>query len=423
MQKYLLPSLQWFLFIISGNIVAPIAIASSYGMSPELTIEFISRTFIVLAVSGLLQVMFGHRLPINEGPAGLWWGIFTLYSNLGLVLFGSTEQTLQVLEFSLLISGVISIGLSMFGLIDKLSNYFSPAVTGTYLLLLVAQLSGSFLNGVLGVEGKEGQISPTFAVVSLVLVAVAFVFSTHHKLKKIGIIGSLSVGWLMFIVFGLAEKVKLPDSIVSIPKVFAFGIPHVDWSVVPTVAVITLLLITNMLASVKIVESVLKMEKVKVEDVSLKKTGVFMGVGQILAGLFSAIGPVPISGSGGFIASSRITSKIPFIIASALIIVGSLFTPFIAFISALPPAVGYAAIFPVFAGMTSLGIKELLQAADVESTIKKVGFPLFVGIGVMFVPSEAFSSLPAIIGSVLSNGLVLGTLIALIIEVVSSNDN
>nr|WP_083249138.1 purine/pyrimidine permease [Bacillus solimangrovi] len=422
MRTHILSSFQWMLFIVSGNIVAPIGIASMYGLSTEMTVEFVSRTFIVLAISGLLQVLFGHRLPINEGPAGLWWGVFTLYSNLGLVLFGSQAETLRVLEFALIVSGVICILLSMLGLLDRLAKYFTPVVTGTYLLLLVVQLSGSFLNGLLGVDSIDGKVSSSMMIVSTIVVIFAFLFTTHNQLKKIGIIGSLTIGWIIFAMVGYADKIEVPDKLISLPEIFVFGIPRVEWSIVPTVIFVTLLLITNMLASVKIVESVFKLEHVNFEKISIKKTGVLMGVGQILAGLFSAIGPVPISGSGGFIASSKITSRIPFIIASSLIIVGSLFTPFITFIAALPPAVGYAAIFPIFASMISLGLKEIVNAYNVEDAVRKVGVPLFAGVGVMFVPSQAFSTLPPIVSSLLSNGLVFGTLIALFIEIASKRD-
>src|SRR5699024_1417084 len=92
-----LSSVQWALFILMGSIVVPIAVASSYGLSPELTVEFVQRTLFVLGIAGILQTLFGHRLPVQEGPAGLWWGVFSLYAGLGPILFGSHVETLRAL--------------------------------------------------------------------------------------------------------------------------------------------------------------------------------------------------------------------------------------------------------------------------------------------------------------------------------------
>ena len=68
-------------------IVAPIAIAGLFGLNAEESAGFVQRTMFILGVSGFLQAVFGHRLPINEGPAGLWWGVFVLYGGLSTALF------------------------------------------------------------------------------------------------------------------------------------------------------------------------------------------------------------------------------------------------------------------------------------------------------------------------------------------------
>ena len=142
--KTFLSALQWALFILAGSLIVPISVATSYGLDGAEAIAFVQRTLFVLGFAGLLQAIFGHKLPIQEGPCTLV-GIFSLYASLGVVLFGSSNETLKVLQYAFLLSGIICIILSVFGLIDKLVRYFTPTVIGTYLFLLVAQLSGSFL--------------------------------------------------------------------------------------------------------------------------------------------------------------------------------------------------------------------------------------------------------------------------------------
>lgn len=147
----------------------PVTVASLYQLETADAMAFISRTFFVLAVAGLLQTAFGHRLPLNEGPAGIWWGIFILYASFGVALYGSRAETLRVLESALIMSGILFMLLSLLGIVDRLARLFTPTVTGTYLLLLAVQLSGSFLKGLLGVD-ETGKVSIVVAALSTIII-------------------------------------------------------------------------------------------------------------------------------------------------------------------------------------------------------------------------------------------------------------
>src|SRR5690554_2046223 len=128
--KLTISSLQWLAFMLASSIVAPIAIADLYGLSVEETAGFVQRTIFILGVSGLLQGLFGHRLPINEGPAGIWWGVFAIYAGLSSTLFASSSETLQGLQGAMISSGVVFFILSVTGLTEKLTRLFTPVILG-----------------------------------------------------------------------------------------------------------------------------------------------------------------------------------------------------------------------------------------------------------------------------------------------------
>lgn len=161
--------------MIAGSIVAPIAIADLFGLSGVETTGLVQRTMFVLGAACLLQAIFGHRLPINEGPAGLWWGVFAIYAGLSSTLFSSQTETLRGLEGAMIVSGFVFILLSLFKLIQKLAKFFTPVVLGIYLLLLVIQLSGSFINGMLGVGYRQPGVDLTIGAFSI-LVGVGAMF-------------------------------------------------------------------------------------------------------------------------------------------------------------------------------------------------------------------------------------------------------
>lgn len=417
--KTSLSAIQWMAFIIAGSIVAPIAIADIYHLNPAETTGMVQRTMFVLGVSGLLQALLGHRMPINEGPAGLWWGVFTIYAGLSTTLFSSKIETLQALEGAMIVSGLVFFLLSLFKLIEKLAQLFTPVVNGTYLLLLIIQLSGSFMKGMMGMGGDMNQIDLRVASFSLVMVALTFYLSRHRIrwVSQYSILISLSAGWMLYSLLGLGEGLhSYKGPAFALPEIFAFGKPVFDTGLMVTSVFITFLLITNMLASIRVTGQVLK-EKGNVEgELRYRASGFTAGVNQILGGVFSAIGPVPISGAAGFIATTGITKLLPFVISSLLIIAASLLPGSMSFFASLPAPVGYAVTFVIFANMIAIAFSEFDREPDKNRSRLVIGISLLAGVGAMFVPGEAFRDVPPALVSLLNNGLILGTLIAVITD-------
>lgn len=410
-------SIQWMVFMIASSIVTPIAVAASYGMDPIETAGLIQRTLFILGVSSILQIFFGHRLPINEGPAGLWWGVFVIYASLGPTLFGSSHETLQIIEGGMIVSGCLFILLSLFGWIERISTLFSPVVTGVYLLLLVSQLSGSFLNGMLGVGYRGEDVDLPITMISIFLVVLTFLFIRKgtKMMKQYAILISLLIGWLLFGLFDLAVPIEKADELISLPTLFSFGFPTFDLGMGLTASFITFLLLVNLIASVQVVNQVMERFHQK-RMTRFREAGLVTGVNQLLAGVFSAIGCVPISGAAGFIATTTIYTRLPFMIGSALVIVISLFPQVTAFFAALPSPVGYAAIFIIFANMIGIAFEEFDKAKDKKQVRYVVGIAMLTGIGAMFVSANAFQNIPPVVTAIFNNGLVLGTIVAMIVD-------
>ncbi|MEH7455699.1 purine/pyrimidine permease [Bacillus sp. JJ1127] len=419
--KTFLSAMQWTLFILAGSLIVPVSVATSYGLNGAEAIAFVQRTLFILGFAGLLQAIFGHKLPIQEGPAGLWWGVFSLYASLGIVLFGSNNETLRVLQYAFLLSGIICIILSIFGLIDKLVRYFTPTVIGTYLFLLVAQLSGSFLKGMFGLDGQHTEVQVNVFILSLIVILLSFFIMKLPIIGQYSVLFSIVFGWILFACFGLSNPIAPVTDIIRLPSLFVFGTPRIEWNMAITVIFVTLLLLTNMLASIRVVQKVVSKYEEDIVQNRFKQAGIITGINQLLGGLFSAIGPVAISGSAGFIATTNIYKRLPFMLGSIFIILISIFPKITSFFAAIPVAVGYAAIYPVFANMIGLAFREYDAVQNKNRLFRVAGLSLFTGIGVMFVPPSAFSTLPPFLASFLSNGLVLGSVMAILLEVLFSH--
>lgn len=110
-------SVQWAVFILATSIVAPLSVGYAFGMSQPEIAGLLQRGFFVFGLTSLLQGMFGHKLPLLEGPAGLWWGVFLMYAGF-VSSAGHADVVLRSLELGLLVSGVLFLLLSVFRPLD-----------------------------------------------------------------------------------------------------------------------------------------------------------------------------------------------------------------------------------------------------------------------------------------------------------------
>jgi len=152
------------------------------------------------------------------------------------------------------------------------------------------------------------------------------------------------------------------------------------------------------------------------EPVNYDRTMLMMGANTGLGGIFSAMGCVPISGTAGFIMTTRIYERLPFVIACVLIAGISFFPPATAFFASIPMPVGYATIFIPFASMVGLGLKEFQSIPMNERNRFILGVSIMMGIGCMFIPAEAVGQLPGLLKTMANNGLIVGMILCMAME-------
>lgn len=415
--RVILSGLQWMIFMIAGAIAAPIAIADVYHLAPIETAELIQSTIIALGIAGFLQGIIGHRLPIHEGPAGLWWSIFTIYASLVGVLYTSSIDALQALSGGMIISGVLFILLAVFKLIDKIANLFTPTITFIYLLLLILQLSGSFMKGMMGITSSNTTLDINILLLSVLVVCMTFWLgnSRFNILQRFSVIISILIGCFLFMIFGKIPSILPADTLFKLPKLFPFGNPQFDIGTITTACFLTLLLITNVVASIRLMESVMG-EKQSIDRSRYVRAGFISGVNQCISGCLGAVGSVPISGAAGFVEQTGIRERLSFLIGCGLVIVLSLLPPIMNIVAAIPAPIGYAVTFVIFVKMVGLAFKELKKVMHEERTFFVSGVSLLVGVGLMFVPPSATIHLSPVTIAIFNNGLIFGSILAIILE-------
>ena len=416
MKNFML-GLQWMLFIIAASIAVPISVSDLYMLNPQETLILMQNTLFILGIAGCIQGFFGHKMPISESPAGLWWSVLSIYSGMIAAGYATNIEVLQIFSGGMILSGILFIILSVTGLMDKISVFFSPVITIIYLLLLTLQLSGTFIKGIIGINAQNQVIEPVTAVLSIGVIILTFCLgsSKNKRIRQFSILLSIGAGWLIFMMFNKTGKIIFTDKIINFPRPLAFGMPKFDPGMASTAFFITFLLIMNMLASISIMGSITGDNEEKLVE-KYKKSGLVSGINQILGGTFNTVGTVPVSSSAGFVAQIGEKSMVPYLAGCILVSIVSLFPKFINIMASLPAAIGYSVTFVLFSKMISMALFELKKVIDEENSYTIIGISILAGVGISFLPQSALNGLPSIISAFAGNGLITGSLLGVILE-------
>ncbi|MBR7553447.1 purine/pyrimidine permease [Allobacillus sp. GCM10007491] len=411
--------IQWFVFLLANAVAIPIVIGPLFDMSSIEVMQLMQRTFFIMGVACFLQGWIGHKMPIVDGPAGIWVSTFAVFAGTISTATGSAENSLRLLEMAMILTGIFLMLFGLFKISGKIISIFTPLVTGVFLTLLTVQLGGTFLQGMTGVaEYDVIQIDATIvSFITFILVLVLSLFS-HGWKKSYAVLIGIVVGWVVYELFiGTSSKQPKGLQMISAPEWFAWGTPIWDWSLIPIALLTAVILLSNIVAALSAVTDV-REEKARVSYGDMNRSSFTLGVNHGISGIFSGIAVSTLASSAGFLKLTGEKRIRPFLIASAVLILASFFPSMIYYLAQIPAPIANAALLATFVELMGLGIKNLFsnRLDDRNTTIITVS--LLIGSGLMFFPADSFSGLSDMVQQVVSNGLLVGTAIAVILELI-----
>ncbi|WP_439874203.1 purine/pyrimidine permease [Bacillus mycoides] len=415
-QNHIMGTLQWFIFLLANSIALPIVVGGLFHLTTEEVFYLMQRTFFVVGISSFLQGWLGHRLPIADGPAGSWVGVFTVlaYATVGQ---DQLHSTLQILELGMMISGVILIGLGVSGFIGRILFLFTPLVTGTFLLLLCLQLSGVFLKGMLGITATVSQVDGFTAIIAFSIFLFVIILSNFGKgfVKSYAVLIGLISGWIIFLIAG---KVTIPSQVthfVQFPHILAWGLPKWNTGMAVSSFVMVCILVSNTVAAIIAINQA-TIHKATIEQKQLKDGTWVGGISHIISSVFSTVGVVPLPATAGFIRLTKQKYIRSFLMACMLLVVMSFFPSIIRYLASLPSAVASAVLMASFVQLIGIGLNNIKQVELSERNVTILGVAVLFGCGVMFLPSGALQSLPSVMQYIFGNGLFVGTVVSILLE-------
>lgn len=414
--RTLLYAIQWLAYNLVNVTVVPIIVGNALGLDSGGIAELMQRTMFFASLASILQALFGHRLPIIEGPAGMWWGIFITLAAMAPALGKDLAVLRTDLEAGVIAAGLVMIVLGMTGLMGRALKLFTPAVTGTVLMLLGLQLSGSFIRGMLGITDEHPAVDPAAAMLSLFVVAVVIFINLKAGgfVRSIAILIGTALGWLAAVPLNLAPAIDFSGTkLIQFPALFAWGTPTFDPGIILVSVLTGLLVLSNLVASILAMERTLD---ITLPPKTYDRGVTFTGVADILSGVGATVGVVPYSASAGLVSLTGVASRVPFVVFAALMMMMGFFPPVGTFLSSIPGPVGYSVLLVSFCQMLGFALKDYARLNFTAREVFVIGIPLLIGTGILTLPPAAFAGVPVMLRYILGNGFVAGMLLCLLLE-------
>jgi xanthine/uracil permease len=414
--KLWLYALQFLAFSIANSVVIPVLVGTALGLDSPGIAALVQRTFFFCAVGSLLQAAFGHRYPIFEGPAGVWYTVFLAMG----AIAGAVGKPLSVLrsdlELGLIVAGLVTGALGFCGAMRKVVRLFTPLVNGVFLSVMGLQVSASVIRGVLGVAG-DGAPSGKALVLAAVTVSTAMWLSFNGRgfLRSIGILVGTAAGWIAGALLDVAPEARWTvDAVFSLPGVLAWGRPTYDPGVLLTCVVAGLVVLANLVASVA---GMGELTGTADDPRRMDRAAVFTGISDVLGGVGAVVGFIPYASSLGLVAVSGVAARLPFLISTVVLAVLSLFPLLGQLVATLPASVGYAVLMVTFSEVIVIGVRNFGRTGLDPRSSFIIGLSLMVGVGVMSLPTATLQGAPVWARYLVSNAVLVSTALAMALEV------
>ncbi|SDY53132.1 purine/pyrimidine permease [Thermoactinomyces sp. DSM 45892] len=412
-------SVQWLVFLLANALALPVVIGGVFHLNHVEVAELMQRTFFIVGLSSLLQGWLGHRLPLLDGPAGIWLGVFIGVGGLASVQGTDLKLTLQSLEFAMIVSGLILVFTGWIGWFQKLLFLFTPLVTGSYLMVLAIQLSGTFMQGALGISKNQPTPNLLEAMISISIVVLVFSLSTWGRgwFKSFAVLIGIVLGWSAFTFIGYHADAPSITGWFQLPTPFAWGMPVWNGGMMITGILVSFVLMSNTVASINAVQKTIS-ETTNSSSKALNRAGLMGGVTNLLSSVFSTVGMVPLSVAAGFIRMTGQKERRPFLIACGALALFSFFPIVTGFLAQLPGPIAYATLLAAFPTMFGLGLNTVLQEPLDARRMTILGIVISVAVGIMSLPEKFFQVMPTILQNIVGNGLLVGMILSILLELI-----
>ncbi|CAD2073796.1 nucleobase:cation symporter-2 family protein [Phocicoccus pinnipedialis] len=403
--------LQHVLAMYAGAVVVPLIVGFSIGLTTAQLTYLISIDIMMCGVATILQVwknkFMGIGLPVVLGCT---------FTAVGPIINIANTYSIGSVYGAILVAGLFVVLIAKY--FSKLIKFFPPVVTGSVVTIIGVTLIPVALNNFAGGQGADDfasleNIGLGFLTLLIILLVLKF---AKGFFASIAILIGIVVGTIIAAFFGLVDLSAVKEaSWLHLPVVFYFGTP--EFHLVPILTMI-LVAMVSLVESTGVYFALGDITNKDIREADLKRGYRAEGVAILFGGLFNSLPYTTFSQNVGLIQLSGVRRLRIIYIAGVMLILLGLMPKIGAATLAIPESVLGGAMIAMFGMVISYGIK-MLSTVDFENqnNLMVVAISIAFGLGVTAVP-DVFKSLPSSISVITESGIVMGSLTAIILNLV-----
>ena len=392
--QMMLYAMQWFILAVA-------VVATSVWVAPiEERLFFSQKMFALMGITGLLQVIIGHRMPLVTGPAAVL-----------LVGVMASKGAPAAAIYSAIAVGGTLITLLTFGRVMRyVQRLFTPRIVVVILMLIAFTLTPVIANNL--VFSTQPTDSRLFGLIFAPVGCFAMVI-LNRTLKGVGkslvipialVAGSVAY----YLIYPTPEAAASNASLGGVfIKEFTF-----DWGLVIAFVICYIALLINDIGSIESLGTMLQVDNM---ERRMRRGVRLTGVMNILAGAVGVLGPVNYSMSPGIIAASGCASRRALIPSTLLLTLCALSPETIWVLINIPnPVIGVILLFLM--GTQLAASFEMLHSTKAVQSFADgltLGLPLMVAMLFTMMPKGIA---PAVIEPLVGNGFAMGVIVVMIME-------
>lgn len=404
--------LQHLLAMYSGSILVPIMIAGALGYSSQQLTYLISTDIFMCGVATFLQLQlnkyFGIGLPVVLGVA--------FQSVAPLIMIGQKYGS-GAMFGALIVSGVYVLLIA--GIFSKIANFFPPIVTGSVITTIGLTLIPVAIGNMGNNSEKPTAQSLLLAAVTILIILLVNIFAKGF-LKSISILIGLIIGTIIASFMGLVDFAPVTQApLVHVPTPFYFGIPKFELS---SIVMMCIIATVSLVESTGVYFALSDITNEKLDSIRLRNGYRAEGLAVLLGGIFNTFPYTGFSQNVGLVKLSGIKTRLPIYYAAGFLVLLGLVPKFGALAQIIPNPVLGGAMLVMF-GFVSVQGMQMLARVDFEHNehhflIAAVSISAGVGLN----GSNLFNSLPTGLQMFFSNGIVMASVIAIVLNLILNRE-
>lgn len=402
-----LPLSQLFIYAMQWFILAVAVISTSVFVaqgSPAERLFFAQKLFAVIGITGAIQVLWGHKMPLVVGPASVL--LVGVLSSLG------AGAPVGAIYTSIAIGGALIVLLSFGGMMSKVRKLFTPRIVVVILMLIAFTLAPVIKNLIF----REGANVPaeehTFGLIFTIVGCVGMVL-LNRTLK--GVAKSLVVPIALLVGSAIYYMLfPMPKAVESVGFLGGkiFNDFSFDWGLMIAFVICYIALLINDIGSIESLGVMLNAEDM---GGRLKRGLRITGAMNIVAGSMGVLGPVNYSMSPGVIASTGCASRWALLPATLLLVLCALFPDVIFILTSIPNQVIGVILLYLMGTQLAAGLEMAVSTGSIRSFsgALTIGLPIMVALLFQLMPRGI---VPSVIEPLVGNGFAMGVITVLVME-------